>query len=391
MDIIFLTSSMADSDFISYASKAKIKPNPSNQNFYNKLIKCLSLNNKVFAVSLRPFCKGMFNEDELKESRGVEGTVSYYYTKESLSKVYKATKLHKDIASTIESIAREENLNSFVILVDTLRYGLVKAANLIKQNYDCKVIGVVTDNPNNLSNVKKSFVKSVLKASSNLDGYICLTERLNKIFNEMERPHYLLEGIVEDIEKERKLPIGDYIFFGGALYERYGVKNLINAFHKIDNKVNFVIAGSGELQKYINEMALKDKRILYLSQVDKKMVYNLEQNALLNVNPRPYSITLDNESVPSKLIEYIASGAPTMSTIHTTLRSLFPDDVIWLDDSTENGIMEALRIYLDKKDHNENIKRAASARLRVYELYGFNTQSKSLSTFIEMVKTDVMS
>lgn len=391
MDIIFLTSSMADSDFISYASKAKIKPNPSNQNFYNKLIKCLSLNNKVFAVSLRPFCKGMFNEDELKESRGVEGTVSYYYTKESLSKVYKATKLHKDIASTIESIAREENLNSFVILVDTLRYGLVKAANLIKQNYDCKVIGVVTDNPNNLSNVKKSFVKSVLKASSNLDGYICLTERLNKIFNEMERPHYLLEGIVEDIEKERKLPIGDYIFFGGALYERYGVKNLINAFHKIDNKVNFVIAGSGELQKYINEMALKDKRILYLSQVDKKMVYNLEQNALLNVNPRPYSITLDNESVPSKLIEYIASGAPTMSTIHTTLRSLFPDDVIWLDDSTENGIMEALRVYLDKKDHNENIKRAASARLRVYELYGFNTQSKSLSTFIEMVKTDVMS
>ncbi|MCQ3034779.1 MAG: glycosyltransferase [Bacilli bacterium] len=391
MNIIILTSSMADSDFISYASKAKIKPNPSNQNFYNKLIKCLSLNNKVFAVSLRPFCKGMFDEEELKESRGVEGTVSYYYTKESTSKVYKATKLHKDITSTIEEIIREENLDSFVILVDTLRFGLVKAAKIIRNNYDCKVVGVVTDNPNNLSNVKKSFVKTVLKSSNDLDAYICLTERLNKIFNERGKPYYLLEGIVEDIEKEKKLPIGEYIFFGGALYERYGVKNLVNAFHKIDSKVNFVIAGSGELQKYINDLALKDKRILYLSQVDKKMIYSLEQNALLNVNPRPYSITLDNESVPSKLIEYIASGAPTMSTVHTTLRALFPEDVLWIDDSSENGIMESLKQYLDKKDHNEDIKRAASARIRVYELYGFNTQSSSLSGFLESVRTDVIS
>jgi len=391
MNIIFLTSSMADSDFVSYASKAKIKPNPSNQNFYNKLIKCLSLNNKVYAVSLRPFCKGMFEENELTEARGVEGTITYYYTNASTSKVYKATKLHKDIAKTVEDIVTEENLDSFIILVDTLRYNLVKAAKLVRSNYGCKLIGVVTDNPGNLSNVKAKFVKTTLKSSEELDGYICLTERLNKIFNPQEKPYYILEGIVEDIEKEKKLPIGQYIFFGGALYERYGVKNLINAFHKIDNKVNLVLAGSGELQKYINEMTMKDKRILYLSQIDKKMIYSLEQNALLNINPRPYSITLDNESVPSKLIEYIASGAPTMSTVHSTLRTLFPDDVIWLDDYSENGIAEALKTYLDKKDHSHDIKRAASARVRVYDLFGFNTQSNALSVFIETIKTDVIS
>ena len=381
---------MSDADFVEYSTKADIKPNPSNQNFYNKLIKCLSLTNRVYAVSLRPFCKGMFQENELGEKRGIEGTVSYYYPKVSTSKSYKMTKLPKDIAETIKNIIHEEQLDSFVILVDTLRFGLIKAAKTIRKTYRCKIIGVVTDNPQNLSNVKKSYVKSVIKSSSELDGYICLTQRLNKIFNKTNKPNYILEGIVEDIEKEKKLPIGDYIFFGGALYERYGVKTLIEAFHKIDNKVNLVIAGSGELKKYIYEMTTKDKRILYLSQVEKKMIYSLEQNALLNINPRPYSLTLDNESVPSKLIEYIASGAPTMSTNHSTLRSLFPEDVIWITNFDVNGIASALKEYLDKPDHDEDIKKAASARVRVYDLYGFNTQSNSLSTFIESIRVDAI-
>ena len=135
-------------------------------------------------------------------------------------------------------------------------------------------------------------------------------------------------------------------------------------------------------------MSNKDKRILYLSQVDKKMIYNLEQNALLNINPRPYDLTLDNESVPSKLIEYLSSGTPTMSTIHSTIKTLFSDNVIWVENSSEQGLQNALEDYFSKKDHKEDIKKASAARLRIYDLYGFNNQSVSLSSFLESIKTD---
>ena len=36
------TSAMIDQDFADYQNEAKIKPNPSNQNFYSKLIKALN-------------------------------------------------------------------------------------------------------------------------------------------------------------------------------------------------------------------------------------------------------------------------------------------------------------------------------------------------------------
>ena len=97
MNIIFLTSSMTESDFSSYQSKAKIKPNPSNQNFYNKLIKCLSLKNDVYPLSLRPFCKGMFDEEELPESRSDDGSITYYYPKVSSTRRYKVFNLKNEI------------------------------------------------------------------------------------------------------------------------------------------------------------------------------------------------------------------------------------------------------------------------------------------------------
>lgn len=60
MNVLVFTSSMPDSHFSTYQDEAVIKPNPSNQNFYSKLIKTLAINNNVSVVSHRPFTKGMF-------------------------------------------------------------------------------------------------------------------------------------------------------------------------------------------------------------------------------------------------------------------------------------------------------------------------------------------
>ena len=62
MNVLILTSAMTEKDFASYQNDAKIKPNPSNQNFYSKLIRCISTRNNVSVVSHRPLSKRMFKQ-----------------------------------------------------------------------------------------------------------------------------------------------------------------------------------------------------------------------------------------------------------------------------------------------------------------------------------------
>lgn len=389
MNLIILTSAMMDTDFNEFASKAKIKPNPSNQNFYSKLIKALSNNNSVNVISLRPFVKGMFDENILESSESSDGLIHYYYPYIKATKSFKLFYQENEIMNTVNRIVSEQHYANFVVVVDTLRYSLVKAANKIKAKYNVPVIGVVTDNPDNISLTSTSYVKSIKKQTQNYDGYIALSEALNKVFNHKTKPYYITEGLVEDYEPIKKLPIRDYLFFAGSLSERFGVKRFVDAFHKSSSPYKLVIAGDGELKKYITEMAEKDKRILYLSMIDKKTIYGLEQNAIMNINPRPYNYRFDRESVPSKLLEYFASGAPTLSTMHTKLHELFTFDCIWIENDDEKSLERAIE-SIEEYDYKELKKQATSARLKVYELYGLRSQGEAMSHFIESINSSLI-
>ena len=252
MNIVVLTSSMADADFNEFAKSARIKPNPSNQNFYNKLIKALSFYNNVSVLSLRPFVKGMFDDDYLDSRDGNDGTIKYYYPYIKASKSFKVSKQTDEILGTFERLLIEQGYKSFVLVVDTLRYSLLKAAKEIVKRYGCKVIGVVTDNPSNISGARPNYITSIKRLTNNFDGYIALTESLNRVINIKKKPSLVTEGLVEDIEESPKLPIGEYIFFGGALSERFGVRRMLDAFHKSNSKFKTRYSGESTIKLWPN-------------------------------------------------------------------------------------------------------------------------------------------
>ena len=386
MNILVLTSAMANKDFVSYVSRAKIKPNPSNQNFYNKLINCLAISNRVYAFSLRPFTRFMFDEDELSSSLSSEGTVTYYYPTQKVGKKYKAFEETKSLYNQVTKYIEDSNLTDYIVIVDTLRLPLLRIANKLKSKMKCKVVGVVTDNPLNLSNPDPTYANLVRKYSRGFDGYICLSESLNRLFNPIKRKSYIVEGLVEELDIKRKLPLGEYIFFGGSLYERYGVKRMLDAFHKSKCPYNFVIAGRGDLYRYITDLSDKDERLLFLSLLDKDTIYELESGAYININPRPYDMRLDRESVPSKLLEYFASGAPVVSTNHTKLKELFLNDAIWLDDDSA-GNFEKFFNRLEDYPKHELERRATTARLKVYQYYGLRVQSQKITNYLESISS----
>ena len=381
MNIIVLSSAMIDEEFNQYTTIARIKPNPSNQNFYSKLIKALAYNNNVSVLSLRPFVKGSLLDTYLDARVAVDGMVHYYYPFQKITKLYKLFRQEKEILRVVDNIVQEQHYDNFVVVVDTLRYSLLKVAHKLRKKYGCKIIGVLTDNPQNLSGIRSSYVKSIKNNANNFDGYLALSEGLNKFFNLKKKPYYVFEGLVDDIEPVARLTIQNYFFFGGALYERYGVKRLVDAFHHSNSHYKLVIGGHGELVNYIENVARKDQRILFIGQVNKKELYGLEQNAYVNFNPRPYTIKLDKESVPSKLLEYFASGTPTITTMHTALHEKFYEDAIWLMDDSEHSFVKTIET-IDDYDYKELKKSASTARLKVYEFYGLKNQGDAITHFL---------
>ena len=379
MNVIFLTSSTSEKVFQNICSESKVLPNPSNQNFYQKMIKAISFYENVEVVSHRPFVKGVVlppAEDDHDDR------VPYHYTKIKNSIVYKFLKEKHEIVSTTVKILDSYLHKECVIVVDVLRRNLLSAALRIKHKYKTPVIGVLTDNPYNLTNTSDRFSEKIIKNTAKLDGFLTLTDGLLGAYGISGKPTYLFEGIVEDIPTYKKEPLGDYISFAGSLYERYGVKNLVDSFVGIEQKVNLVVLGNGPLKTYISNLSQLDHHVLYLSQLSKKKTYGIQQHAIANINPRPLNEEFDKQSIPSKMLDYLASGVPTISTKHPKLYELFKNDVYWIEDSSVEGIRKAILDFL-KAPSVEKTKKALSAKTKVYSLFGSLVQGEAISHFLK--------
>ena len=386
MNILVFTSSIPDSMFATYQDGAIIKPNPSNQNFYSKLIKCLAINNNVSVISHRPLVKGMFKRtNSFEEDTVMEGKIRYYLTNIKTGKVYKAFQERKNIEKRALTAIEDFMSHDFIIITDVLRINLLRAAKKVAKKYNVKIVGMLTDNPMNLSHGDQVLKQYIKKLGSSLDGYLALTDGLVNAYNP-NVPSYIFEGLVTEEYEGRKDPIFDYFYFGGALYERYGVKTMVDAFHKSNIKNKLVIAGTGPLDKYIEQMAESDYRILYLSQLSKDKNVAYLRNAIANINPRPLNEKQDRESVPSKLLEYLSIGTPVISTKYPKFYGLFKDDVTWIDGNDVESMKIALESY-NINNQEQYLKKAATARRKVFEFYSLSVQAESIDHFLASINS----
>lgn len=371
---------MIDSHFASYQEKARIKPNPSNQVFYSKLIRSLAITNKVVVVSHRPFKRGMFKQNYLINEESSSGKIKYFYTAIEGNAFYKLKKEEKEIINTSERAIKEFKGGDFIILSDTLRINLIKAALKIGVNHKTKVIGVLTHNPRNLSNINKLYANNLLNYVSRCDAFISVTQKLVDNINP-QITSYVFEGLAQEEKGDKKNLMTKYFFFGGSLFEKYGVKNLVDAYHLSKCKNKLIIAGNGPLNKYIEKMTQLDPRILYIGQISKARWNSYAFNSVANINPRPTNEKLDKESVPSKLLDYLAIGNPTISSRHPLFFKKFKDDATWFDGNSITNLISTLENF-EKAKTREELKKAKNAKEKVLKLYGLENQGELITHFL---------
>ena len=332
MKIIYLTTSTTSLLFDELISKG-YKLNPAGQNFHSKLITYLSKYEEVKVYSL----------PSLYLTLQDEGNYSYITFKSKITK--KLFGVSKTLKLIEESIKKDD-----VIIFDSTSAQLSKIASILSKK-EYKTVAILTDNPFNITYQSNSLSKQIIENTSTSFASISLTKELTSLFKLESKPSLNILGIMEN-NAPIASNLGNYIYFSGALFAKYGVKELLDAYLKAKPNLDLIIAGHGDMEEEIKSYSKSNKRIKYLGQISKDENYKYESEAYLNINPRPYPSIYDLYSIPSKLIEYLSLSKHIASRYCSPLDKYFPISINLI----EGSIYDFFILHMDKENNLINLK-----------------------------------
>lgn len=202
----------------------------------------------------------------------------------------------------------------------------LKAAIAAKKEFaDLKIVVILPDMPIFMGGPDNIFYRAFKRYNRNalekcfhhLDGYVLISEYMTEMLPVENKKWTVVEGISNakkgDFLQKGKFDDQKIILYTGTLSRRYGILNLLEAFRLINNdNYKLIICGSGDTQDEIALAAKNDSRIIYKGSIDRPRVLELQRDASLLVNPRTPEGEFTKFSFPSKTMEYLASGVPTL-------------------------------------------------------------------------------
>lgn len=189
-----------------------------------------------------------------------------------------------------------------------------------------KVILIILDLPifTNLDHRKSLLYKVIryienqrlIKAINYIDGIVPITKyMLDKLDPEHKKKSIVIEGMVKQKKRIKFKKDCDFfqIAYTGTLTEIYGIMDLVNAVHMMeDSNIRLVICGGGETSQRIKKIAAIDKRIIFRGAVTIDEAYRLQCSSNLLVNPRKNDNEYTKYSFPSKILQYMSTGNPVL-------------------------------------------------------------------------------
>lgn len=381
-NIFYLTHSMAPQDFPLWAYSQHPYPNPSNQNFHARMIKMLAMNHKVHVLSLRPLSQPQLGEYHRYETKLI-GRITYHYLSIRNLPLFKWVHISYQIHRLIGKLIHQGFSKPWMI-VDTNALGLHHIALSAKKKFNLKSIAVVTDNPYLLSNMNKGHARTMIRLGQRHDGYFTLTPSLNTLFNTHNKPVLTLPGLTEKRDSFSKYA-RPYFFFSGALYSRYGIDALLKAFFEIKADIDLLIAGHGDDEALIQELAAKNKKLKFLGTLSQEELYKYQAGAFANINPRPFDEDMDAYALPSKMIEYLGSGSPIISTLNQSLFNLFGDLIYWAGSGSELELKVAMERFIKMKE-DDRVAMGKKAQVKALSLFGIDQVSLQFDHLLTLIK-----
>ena len=381
MKIIYFTTACEKEDYISFSKNWNTSLNTSIQNLHNRLIRSLALTHEVEVISIRPFSKKYCKLRGLPSALTNEGKITWHYLEIKRHKVARFLSAKRQAKKLLSKM----NLKDCIILTDTLNPYILNSSTSLAKKYNLPIIGICNNTPSGIHNTGKSYTQFLLSMADDLSGYIAMTSGLNDLYNERSRASLILEGVNESKYKEFDTKkYGKYIFYNGSLEEKYGVYDLIKAFNELNREdLKLIITGYHNFEESkFSSAIMGNPNIIHLGMLDADKILSLENGALMNVNPCPYTEDFDRYLIPVNMLDYLASNTITVSVKNNRLQKYFDEDCIWVNSSDEEDLVNGMKKALDMKKDEKN-KIIKKAMMDMNKNYSMAIVNKKIILFLK--------
>ena len=168
----------------------------------------------------------------------------------------------------------------------------------------------------------------------------------------------------------------------GQLTETNGIPILLRAFSLLEGKsFRLRIAGSGPLEDDVRRAAAADPRIQFLGRLPFDQVLELYESADLLINLRMTQSRNTRYFFPSKMMEYLASGVPVLSTCTGHVEEEFGSFTYLLKEETPEALAQTLRKIAGVPAQHRH-KLAAEAREYMRLQKTWPAQARKLVSYI---------
>lgn len=282
--------------------------------------------------------------------------------------------------------------NKKVILVYSLIEPYIKAAISIKKKYpDTKVCCIVLDLPQYFDDkaswiykfVNKQTTKSIYNLIPNIDYFILLTEPMvDALGINGNKQWLLLEGLYLP-QRRGLLPKSQKtILYTGKLDARFGIIDMIEAFTQIEDKdYKLWICGDGSDRNIVIDASKCDCRIKYWGLLKHEQILSMQTQVTLLLNPRKGTEEYTKYSFPSKTMEYMASGTPTVMYPLPGMPKEYYEYLVIIPDNTINTLKNVLVEWCNKSQI-ELDEFGAKAKKFILENKNAYVQSQRILNFI---------
>lgn len=355
MNIVYVSQMCDKRTFDTVFCKEIVAPQ-SDQKYHRLLSGGIALqpDTKVVAISALPVSRSNCSALFLKPKSCWENGIFIQYIPIINFPVVKRLMV---FLFTFLKCIKQKDANNSCVICDGLTVAATLGALVACKLRSMKILCIVTDLPKFQNKKQKGlYVKITDSIIEACDGYIFLTEEMNRLINKRQKPHVVMEGHVDitmqdfnyDSDKD-----GDkrMCLYAGGILKKYGIKTLVEAFLLIaQENEQLHIYGSGDYMEELKEVCTLHDCVKYFGVVGNETVMEAELKAVLLINPRPSNEEYTKYSFPSKNMEYMVSGTPVLTTKLPGMPAAYYDYVYLIEDESIECIAATLRNLLDKPE-----------------------------------------
>jgi len=252
------------------------------------------------------------------------------------------------------SISKQSN----IVIIYALHSPFLISAVLLRKRISCSCVVVpdlpefMTGSAGFLRKLGKKIDRYIINyCLKRLDRYVLLSPYMKEKLPIKNKPWVLVEGIYDTTTNPENIQRCNerVVFYGGSLSGRYGILELLDAFRGLDKEnYRLWICGDGDAREEVIRAAEEDGRVKYLGVVSHQQVLKMQQQATVLINPRSSVGEYTKYSFPSKTMEYLASGTPTIMCHLPAIPKEYDEHIFYITDESVVGIKRIIEEVCEK-------------------------------------------